>query len=416
MILFPFCMIVKNEEKSIGHCLRSIKPLVDEMIVVDTGSTDGTKDIAKVFGAKVYDFEWSDSFSDARNFSLSKASGKWILVLDADEAISSSDFDKLKKLVRTSTRTVAYSIVSRNYVIPMTLSGWVANDGAYIDEEAGTGWFPSLKVRLFPNDSRIRFEAPVHEFVEMSLKRAGITIKNCDIPVHHYGKLDREKILSKGEQYYNLGKAKLSDRGEADLPAMYELAVQATELERFEEALEYWEKLSVLKPDFPKVFYGLGSTYFRLGRFEDALSAIEKAIQVSPDYTDWRDAVILLSHAAVCAGKAENCIDYLEQLLRKDPGYPMALLLISIAYICAGKKEAGLKYLKKLAEINFNPLYHINDFSKSLISTKKPHPARLLLEAAVESNIASNETYILLAECHRTAQNEKLVESKEGLV
>ncbi len=71
----------------------SVKPLVDEMIVVDTGSTDRTKKIARAFGAKVYDFAWTDSFSDARNFSLSKASGEWILVLDADEVISPSDYE-----------------------------------------------------------------------------------------------------------------------------------------------------------------------------------------------------------------------------------------------------------------------------------------------------------------------------------
>ena len=82
-------MIVKDEEENIERSLMSVKPVVDEMIVVDTGSTDRTKDIARSLGAKVYDFQWTDSFSDARNFSLSKATGKWILVLDADEVISS---------------------------------------------------------------------------------------------------------------------------------------------------------------------------------------------------------------------------------------------------------------------------------------------------------------------------------------
>ncbi len=85
------CMIVKNEEENIGRCLASVKPVVDEMIVVDTGSTDRTIDIAKAFGAQVYDFEWTNNFAEARNFSLSKAAGDWILVLDADEVISSLD-------------------------------------------------------------------------------------------------------------------------------------------------------------------------------------------------------------------------------------------------------------------------------------------------------------------------------------
>ena len=79
------CMIVKNEELNLAKCLMSVKPVADEIIVVDTGSTDKTKAIASALGAKVFDFTWTNDFSEARNYSLSKASGDWILVLDADE-------------------------------------------------------------------------------------------------------------------------------------------------------------------------------------------------------------------------------------------------------------------------------------------------------------------------------------------
>ncbi len=82
------CMIVKNEEEFLARCLDNVKTIVDEMIIVDTGSTDRTRDIATVFGAKVFDFEWTDDFATARNFSISKAKGDWILIMDADEVIS----------------------------------------------------------------------------------------------------------------------------------------------------------------------------------------------------------------------------------------------------------------------------------------------------------------------------------------
>ena len=85
------CMIVKDEEKYLARCLQSAKTIVDEMIVVDTGSSDRTKELATIFGAKVFDFAWENDFSSARNYSLSKASGDWILVLDADEMISEKD-------------------------------------------------------------------------------------------------------------------------------------------------------------------------------------------------------------------------------------------------------------------------------------------------------------------------------------
>jgi GT2 family glycosyltransferase/Flp pilus assembly protein TadD len=206
------CMIVKNEENKIVRSLTSIKPVVDEMIVVDTGSTDRTKEIAKALGAKVYDFKWTDNFSDARNFSISKASGKWILILDADEVISSLDHESLKKLVKIHPPSipplprgdtegskgekgglVAYSFITRNYVIAPNTVGWVANDGSYMMEEAGTGWFAGEKVRLFPNDGRIRFDGPVHERIEPSLEKAEIEIKPCLVPIHHYGMLSKEK-------------------------------------------------------------------------------------------------------------------------------------------------------------------------------------------------------------------------------
>ena len=81
------CMITKNEENYLEQCLDSAKEIADEIIIVDTGSTDKTKEIAKSFGAKIVDFKWNEDFSEARNESLKHATKEWILVLDADEEI-----------------------------------------------------------------------------------------------------------------------------------------------------------------------------------------------------------------------------------------------------------------------------------------------------------------------------------------
>jgi len=87
MVTISLCMIVKNEENCLEKCLGSLKGLVDEMIVVDTGSTDRTKEISNAFGAKVYDFKWTGDFSEARNFSFSKATCDYIYSADADEEL-----------------------------------------------------------------------------------------------------------------------------------------------------------------------------------------------------------------------------------------------------------------------------------------------------------------------------------------
>lgn len=81
------CLIVKNEEDMLRKCLESLRDGIDEIIIVDTGSTDKTKVIAKEFTDKVYDFEWNNDFSAARNFAASKGSGEWILAIDADECV-----------------------------------------------------------------------------------------------------------------------------------------------------------------------------------------------------------------------------------------------------------------------------------------------------------------------------------------
>src|SRR3989344_2135515 len=92
------CMIAKNEEKHLEECLNSVKELVDEVIIVDTGSTDKTKQIAKKFNAKIYDFKWVDDFSAARNESLKHATKDWILVLDADEVLDKEALKVIKNV------------------------------------------------------------------------------------------------------------------------------------------------------------------------------------------------------------------------------------------------------------------------------------------------------------------------------
>ena len=102
MITISLCMIIKNEGKVLSRCLDSIKDLMDEIIIIDTGSTDNTKEIASNYTNKIYDFEWTDDFSAARNYSFSKATKDYIYVADADEvidAINHGRFQQLKELI-----------------------------------------------------------------------------------------------------------------------------------------------------------------------------------------------------------------------------------------------------------------------------------------------------------------------------
>ena len=96
------CMIVKNEERFLGQCLASVKGLADELIIIDTGSTDRTVEIAREHGAQVGHFEWCNDFAAARNASIAPATGDWILFLDADEELSSAEKQTLPTLLASN--------------------------------------------------------------------------------------------------------------------------------------------------------------------------------------------------------------------------------------------------------------------------------------------------------------------------
>ena len=98
MTSFSLCMIVKNEEKVLERCLKSLAPYMDEIIIADTGSSDATKKIAQKYTDKVYDFEWTGNFSDARNFVASKATKEYIYTADADEYLDADNQKKLAQL------------------------------------------------------------------------------------------------------------------------------------------------------------------------------------------------------------------------------------------------------------------------------------------------------------------------------
>jgi glycosyltransferase involved in cell wall biosynthesis len=398
------CMIVKNEEENLPKCLRSVEPVVDEMIVVDTGSTDRTKKIAEAFGAKVFEFEWQDSFAEARNYSISKASGQWILVMDADEAISSKDYDNLARLVKSRKNdSSAYFFITRNYVNRSNVERWSENDGSYAVEEAGIGWLPSQKVRLFPNDKRIRFENPVHEFVEPSLNRARINIKSGDIVIHHYGKLNEEKSFSKGETYYNLGKKKLEEMGR-NVNALRELAVQAASLEKYDEAVELWKKIISLQPDNPSAHLNLGHSYLQLGKYDEALLASKRAMELDPKM---KEAIYNHSICGLCVGQVQTVIDALERLLKRVPGYPSAIGLLGVAYIIDGRTKMGLEYIGKLWKNKNDAAEYFSNHAARLLKAGKKEYAMSLLEAAISSK-NSNETILTLhEECVKIAEFRK---------
>ena len=116
MITISLCMIVKNEEEVLERCLNSLKGLMDEIIIVDTGSTDSTKEIAARYTDKIYDFSWCDDFAAARNFSFSKATQEYIYAPDADEVLD--DTNRRRFMMLKAALLPEIEIVQMKYITP----------------------------------------------------------------------------------------------------------------------------------------------------------------------------------------------------------------------------------------------------------------------------------------------------------
>jgi glycosyltransferase involved in cell wall biosynthesis len=336
------CMITKNEVAGIGACLHWAKPLVNEIIVVDTGSSDRTKDVAKIFGAKTFDYAWCEDFAAARNFSLDNAQGEWILIIDADELIASCDHEAFRNLVAENCgRRIAFSIETRNYTNIANTIGWHANNGQYPQHETGLGWFPSRKVRLFPNKKQVRFCHPVHEQVEIALKNCDIPICDCRIPVHHYGELNEAKKQKKAKVYFQLGYAKLEKFGH-DFQAIRELASQAGQIELWSEAIQLWEHLLKTYPNNAEAYINISSAYWHLGAYEKALAAAYKSLILN---SSSREAKYNAAVSLLMLNRITDAIKILEEIVASDAEYLPAQFMLAVSYICRGDSDRGQKLL-----------------------------------------------------------------------
>ncbi len=360
------CMIVKNEEKCLPRCLESLKPVVDEMIVVDTGSTDSTIEIAELFGARTFDFKWNDDFSAARNYSLEQASGDWILVMDADEVISPKDHTNiLKLLTRTKSKRHAFMIVTRNYTDQYNIVGWEPNLEQYPEEEAGAGWVPSKKVRLFPNDKNIRFEYAVHEVIGPSLFRSNIPVESCPHPVHHYGKLDIVRERHKDEHYFKIGMKKLSLSQNDPVP-IREMAIQAAKLGKLKDSNKLWKRLIELQPKNGKSYINLASNCLKMGRYLEARNAALKAVKLSPNI---KEGFLNLGLSELHLGNIVKAENIFEKLVKKHSNYYSAVFFLGSSQLCQGNIEKGLKTLQYLKTMSMweNLSYAIQDLVESLV-------------------------------------------------
>src|SRR5271166_1559682 len=165
------CMIVKNEEANLPACLDCVADLVDEIVAVDTGSTDRTREVAADRGARVFDFPWIDDFAAARNETLRQATGEWIFWLDADDRLDEDNRRRLRSLLSGLTDENA------GYVMKCLC----------ISTEKGRSVSVFDHVRLFRNRPGVAWEYRIHKQVRPSLERLHYAIHPSAVEILHVG-------------------------------------------------------------------------------------------------------------------------------------------------------------------------------------------------------------------------------------
>ena len=265
------CMIVKNEEKMLPRCLESIKDYVDEIVVVDTGSTDRTVEIVESYGAKVYHHPWEDNFSKHRNQSIEYAGSDWIFIIDADEELMSGSGEEIKRAVRVEDNVDSIFIRIE----------------CEFDEGRGTSMHNSI--RLFRNNHRIRYKGRVHNAIvgEQNPKYAP------KARIFHYGynlgpevagkkfrrtsellKLDIAEDPLDPRPHHYLGVSYLS-------ACMFDLAAKESEV-----AIELYKNQELINSEALKSYFIAAMAYINLAKFDKAEILAHEALKTYPRHLD----------------------------------------------------------------------------------------------------------------------------------
>lgn len=347
------CMIVKNEEECVAKCVRSLKSVVNEINVVDTGSTDRTIAIAIEEEVKIHHYQWNDNFSEARNYAMSVATQPYILIMDADETLDHTTLKSLEQYIKSSSNEPA-TVTIRS----------VINDQTIVN---------SRLTRLFPNCLDYQYHGMIHEQLTYKGKPIEI-VQNTNVVIHHAGyqeneiqkknKIDRNlELLRKQQQLepnscylnFQIGQTLYVNRN-------YEEAIQT-----FDETLQMASELDSLPPYISTIFLSYGYCLLKTAQFNILDNLINDAIEFYPDFTDlyFLYGVSLIERKEIQKFAEikeifEYCL-YLGEVA--NPSYESvegvgsyrALYNLGVYYEVMSNKEEAHRCYSKSAEYQFKP-------------------------------------------------------------
>ncbi|MDW8208455.1 MAG: tetratricopeptide repeat protein [Chloroherpetonaceae bacterium] len=385
------CMIVKNEERFLRNCLESVRGVVDEIVIVDTGSTDGTLDIAREYGAKIVHHPWNDDFSEARNVSLAHATGDWALWLDADEELAPETRHLLRPTVENASDEIGgFMIMFRN---------WLSSPQRDPEGEMAV----HHACRLFRLVPGVRFEGRIHEQNVRSLMELGYAYaKTPDLIIDHFGyaheimtlrnkherflrMLHREveecpieafrtfHLFNLGNAYFTFGDMENAARylgmaaEKPDLNEEYtvtlfvELATALHRLGRSAEGLAVCERADALGIRQAGIDFARGYCLLHLMRYEEAEMAFRSAIAQGQEdrsifaQTGDRGAYTYkarygLGLALVGQDRYEEAVSVLQQALEEQPRLVDARYLLAVALTRQDRTAEACRELERVLE------------------------------------------------------------------
>lgn len=422
------CMIVKNEELFLRQCLESVKTVVDEIVIVDTGSTDATREIALEFGARVFDFDWNESFSDARNAALEQATGDWILVMDADEVLAPETASNLAQLIAGPLPVqTGFLIKIRN----------LHSEGNQVDV------VEHYMMRFFPNDAGLRFRGVIHEQLQPVDDRPFDRMATPDVLLLHYGYIgktmeDRDKYRRNLDllrasierepenpfHWFNLGLTHRIQREEDDALAAFEKAVELSRkldylpaymaacysyiasllIERgaFQQALDICEQAPLDCQENPDYWVNLGSIWNGLGDYNQAIAAFEKAMSMrSAAFTavvSDRAATTWKPYAGIgntylAQNKLDQADYYFRRALKENAHNPEILLGLGRLALLREQIEQATFYFQRLlehpqaGEMRYSGRYEL---ARAHLLKQETEVAQSLLEALLSEPVSES--------------------------
>jgi tetratricopeptide (TPR) repeat protein len=317
-------MIVKDEAHDLAGCLGSVKGLVDEMVVIDTGSTDGTADIARGLGAKVESHAWTGDFAEARNASLSHCTGDWILVLDADEMLDPREHDAIRDAIQAADTSGAfgYRLPIRNYLDSGAIFGPGGsarpNDGDFQPAALCSHYIAQSGLRLFRNQRAPLYAGIIHESVEPWFERHGHASPELNAVIHHFGKLDSKRDMAKQPMYLALAKKEAFARPD-DPIAHGNVLQEALILEDWPSVLDAARAYIRLKGAAPPLVHlGAAKALLALGRPEEAIERLANADSgAKPDAA----ALDIKAQCLQALGRLTEAATTCLRAIEADPGY-----------------------------------------------------------------------------------------------